>query len=277
MVGYPPDPQRKDMEGGGRMIIERTVLIPDLHEPFSEKAAVNSVLEFCRYWRPHRVILIGDVVDFGPLSRYVDDPRVEVDLQRQLDAAGDFLDRLRAAVGKSCDIVYIEGNHEFRMTKSLLVNAPKLLWLKSQGEDVLSVPFLLNLKRRGITWIPEGMKVDLHGYLVEHGDCVSSYSGFTAKKMVEKRRRSVIHGHTHRLGSYWHTGYGESVRGIEIGCLVDKKSAAASYAGGAPNWQLGFAVGEFESTSGVFTVTPIEIQDVSGKFIHNGRVFHGQA
>jgi hypothetical protein len=250
--------------------LERTLIWPDTHHPFHDGRLVALVLKFQKWYRPDRVIYLGDHVDFGPVSRYTQDPRGEVDIQTQLDATGSFLEQSREAT-PGAERIYVEGNHEVRLSKYILRNAGQLAYLKRDGEDVLSVPFLLRLKERGVRWVPEWKKYQLHGFVVEHGDCASQASSATAKRMVDKRRASTISGHTHRLGAYFHNGHGDPVQGYEVGCLIDKKSEAAAYAGGVPNWQHGFAVVEHDPETSSTQVTLVPIVD--GRFLFQGAVW----
>jgi UDP-2,3-diacylglucosamine pyrophosphatase LpxH len=250
--------------------VTRTVLVPDLHVPYQDVQAFRAVRSFIRDVRPERVIVMGDLLDLGIVSSFDKDPRSTAGLQEQIDEGGAVLDDLRSDAGRKAEIILIEGNHEFRMTKSLIRHAPAFMSLTRSGEDVLSVPFLLDLKRRGIRWIPSHESYDLHGYLVEHGDCASSYSGYTARRMVDKRRQSVVHGHTHRLGSYWHTGYQSTVHGIELGSLIDRNSEAASYTT-RPNWQTGFGVGEYVPEADFFQITPVWVNNA--RFVFNGKLY----
>jgi UDP-2,3-diacylglucosamine pyrophosphatase LpxH len=250
--------------------IERTVFIPDAHEPYAHARAMAAVLDAVDDLSPKRVVVMGDLLDFGPVSRYEQDPRLEESIQEHLDAGESRLVQIRSAVGRKAEIVYLEGNHEHRLTKYLIRHAGKLMALKRAGEEVLSVPFLLDLKRKGVLWVPEDRSYRLHDYLVEHGDCASSQSAYTARRMVEKRMTNVVHGHTHRMGSYWKTGAGNVLHGIELGCLIDPESEAAAYAR-MPNWQLGFGVGEYDTVADFFQVTPVWIKD--RKFLINNRLY----
>jgi UDP-2,3-diacylglucosamine pyrophosphatase LpxH len=252
--------------------VTRTVLVPDLHVPYQDVQAFRAVRSFVRDVRPCRLIVMGDLLDFAVVSSFDKDPRVVDNLQNQIDEGSQLLDDLRADAGRGCRIDLLEGNHEYRLLKFLIRNAPTLLTLRQSGQEILSVPFLLDLKRRGISWVPSHESLDLHGYLVEHGDCASSYSGYTARRMVDKRRQSVVHGHTHRLGSYWHTGYTSTVHGIELGSLIDRNSEAASYTN-RPNWQTGFGVGEYVEEADFFQLTPVWINQ--SRFVWGGKLYTG--
>jgi hypothetical protein len=251
--------------------IKRYLFWPDTHVPYQDERAVRLLLDFARDFQPHELVIKGDLVDLGPVSRYEQDPLGEVNIQAQFDAAGALLDRMREAVGGGCRISFEEGNHETRINKYVLRNAAKLAWLKRDGESVLGVPFMLGLKRRGITWVPGHDAQTIHGTISEHGDCAAKESAATARAMVTKRRASTISVHTHRLGLYCYTGKEpETVVGIEGGCLIDRDSDAASYAK-YPNWQLGFVVGEHHAATGLFQPTPILIRHYS--FIWAGKLY----
>lgn len=247
-----------------------TVFLPDIHVPYEDKRALAVVLRFISDVKPVRLVNLGDLLDLGMVSRFLKDPREKINLQVQVERGMQILDMERDAAGKDCYIVFVEGNHETRLQHHLMRNDPELLWLQRDGVDVISVPFLLGLKRRRIRWVPMNEKHFLHGWSVEHGDISSQHSAYTAKRMVEKRRKSVVMGHTHKLGTFFHTGIDEEVSGVECGCLIDRESAGASYTLW-PNWQLGFAVGEYDPKTKEMQVTPIKI--TNGQFIYGGRVY----
>ncbi len=248
--------------------IETTVFIPDVHCPHADKHALYLVLCAIASIKPQRVVLLGDVLDFGSVSRFDQDPRFAEHLADELEEGKHFLDDLRQVSGNA-EIHYLEGNHEHRLVKHLIRNDKEMMFLRDGDEEVISVPHLLDLKKRKIIWHPQDTSLFLHNWCIEHGDIASQHAGYTAKRMVERRRMNVIMGHTHRLGLFSHTGFASTLIGVEAGCLIDRNSPAASYAR-FPNWQTGFCIGE--AYKDIFQVTPIAIQN--GTFILKDRVYN---
>lgn len=259
-------------------MIRRTLLIPDVHFPFEDPRALRLVEDFAADWRPHRLVCLGDLMDFGSVSSFAQDPTREVGVQDQVDHTRAWLSKMRAK-HKGAEFDYVEGNHEVRLQKYVVRNARSLAGLRAaDGSDYISVPNLLGLQKLGIRWIPDGDKIDLHGTIVEHGDRASSYSGYTAKRMLDARRVAGVSGHTHRAGVYCFTPYNGDAGGqgwIEAGWLGDHKSHAFQYAS-TKNWQHGFAVSEFDESSGMHQVSLVRVQDTG--FIWAGKVWskHGE-
>jgi hypothetical protein len=213
--------------------VEKIAFMGDVHIPFQDNRAVMLSLEFLRWFQPHYLYLIGDIVDFYAVSRYDKDPDRILGLQDELDEAMGLLDRYRTAVGPETKIIFREGNHEHRLTKYLR-NQPEIAKLRT-----LRLPALLEFKNWNIHYSPYSRHLDHRGFLVEHGDIVRKHSGYTARGMLERRGVSGITGHTHRLGAHYATDHGGIKMWFENGCLCSLKP---EYMLGTPNWQHGFSV-----------------------------------
>ena len=72
-------------------------------------------------------------------------------------------------------------------------------------------------------------------FLITHGDLIRAHSSYTAKGMSDKYGGSGIHGHTHRLGSYYRKNYFGIYGWWENGCLCDLNPDWITN----PNWQQG--------------------------------------
>lgn len=102
--------------------------------------------------------------------------------------------------------------------------------------------------------------------LLLHGNEISdrgvAVSGGTCRKAVDKLHMSVMHGHIHRLGSYYVTSKGQGVqKGFELGCLCEKSVDYMSFS----NWQTGFAIVTYRNDGDkMFDVELQEITDLPG-------------
>lgn len=260
----------KDQSQPSKRSIERVVFVPDMHIPYYDRQAFRTVLNFISDIKPEIVVILGDLLDFGPVSKFDQDPREAVNIQEQLDEANLVLDQLRSRAGRKALIYYLEGNHETRLTKHLIKKDKELIFLKKDGIDVLSIPYLLDLKKRKVEWYPAKKSLILYNWNIEHGDISSQYSCYTAKRMVDRRRKSTIIGHVHRVGLYAYTGYDTTTIGVEAGSLIDRDSPASGYVKN-PNWQTGFTIGEYSKAKDLFQVTPILMQNYM--FIFGGKLY----
>ncbi len=244
-----------------RLRPKRIVVASDFHVPFHNKPLVENWLRFVEDAQPDVVVVNGDMLDCDSISRFASAPGGP-SLQEEVDAGNEILSAIADAAPQA-ERHLTEGNHEERMQRFLLDN-PGLYDLRC-----LRIPELLGLDELGFKWHKYGDPLDFGPLTVTHGHKVSKHSAYSAKRhLFDDGYDNVIHGHTHRLGSYFITGAKGTRRGFECGGLFDRKQA--DYVRGPKNWQNGFAVAEvFE---GNVHVELIEATD-SGMFIADGRVY----
>ncbi len=115
------------------------------------------------------------------------------------------------------------------------------------------------------------------GWTAVHGDAfpLSQVPGQTALNGARRLGKSVVCGHTHRLGVSAFTeasrGHlGRTVWGVEVGNLVDLSSSGMAYTRGYANWQTGFVVAYVKDRK--VQVIPIPINP-DGSFIFEGKVY----
>lgn len=239
---------------------EPAALIPDLHAPHIDEPTFKCILAFLRMYKPHRVFIMGDVVDFYQVSRFNKDPFRLNDLQNDIDAGHLALKRIRQACPRESHITMLEGNHEARITKFLRSTAPVLESLRN-----LRIPELLSLGEFEIEYEPSGMVLH-HGVLVKHGNIVANKSGYTAYREMDRAGISGVSAHTHRLGQVFKTNYGGMYTWVECGCACDDRP---EYVTGVPDWQHGMAYGYWRKGDERFTVHTLPI--INGRAVYGGR------
>ena len=145
-----------------------------------------------------------------------------------------------ASLPAGAQFLYLDGNHEQRFPNYILKNAPELY-------GSLSLPDLLHLPNYGIQWVlggwPQSQLQLTHKLTATHGWIVRKSSGASALATLEHLSRSVIVGHTHRMGMVFRTQHGPRNKvsihtGVEIGTMCTI-SGGLGYAV-EPNWQNGF-------------------------------------
>jgi hypothetical protein len=179
------------------------------------------------------------------------------------DAKKRLLGPLRAVYGGPIGVH--EGNHDLRPREYLARYSPALAESKAFDMDVL-----LDFDSFGMTMLPERYDV-APGWVTTHGHkgqiTLSRNGGYTALGAAKKFTKSVVMGHTHRLGLVHDTtGYGGEVKqwvtGMEVGNLMDMKKAHY-LKGGTANWQQGFGLLSIDGKT--VQATPVSIY--SRKFI----------
>ncbi|MEY4374058.1 MAG: hypothetical protein RL760_224, partial [Candidatus Eisenbacteria bacterium] len=161
----------------------------DIHIPDHDAFAVRAFLRWLSDARPDAVVLGGDVLELESCSGHGGNIHSAPLFTHEIECGNRFLDDLQAAA-PSAEIHYLEGNHETRLKRKVDTHIPTLT-------GALSLPDLLRLSDRGISWLPYGKVLRLgqsklgftHG--VRHND-------HHAKAHLAIYGSSVVYGHTHR-------------------------------------------------------------------------------
>lgn len=234
--------------------LEKSVVIGDLHIPYTSVPAVKKTLQFIQYFKPDIIFINGDLIDCLDISRFDKPLERHMTLSEEIEEANYFLLQLRSLMPKS-RIIYIFGNHEFRLQSYIAKNARELYGLKG-----LTLEEQLGTKELDIDVYNNGTKENYFQYgklLIGHFDRVNKHSGMTAKNLLEDKGMSVIQGHTHRMGSSYKRDYDSQKGAWEGGCLCDLNPRYVNM----PNWTTGFLTVHKDKKSDQFKVTPVEIID----------------
>ena len=249
-----------------RMTIKRIAFVPDLQAPFVHEASVKSVGKFLKKFRPHQTICIGDEIDLPQLGGFA---QAWQEVEGSINDDREYTLEILQWLGVT-DV--LGSNHGARLYKSLsrrlpaLMNMPELQYQRFMGYD-----------KAGIAYHPTGLDF-APGWTAIHGDSVplSTQPGQTALNGAKRLGRSVVAGHTHRLGisalTEAHRGkYGRVLWGVEVGNMVDLASKGMGYTRGYANWQMGFVVGYLKDRRFVPTLVPIQ---PDGSFLFEGKVYN---
>lgn len=196
--------------------MKRICTISDVHFPNHCPKAVKTFLRFVRDFKPHQVVLNGDIMDFNGLSRH-SDADAGTRVKAEAAVAADFLDGLRREAGPRCRIDFNEGNHDMRLRTWVEQNAPQL-------DGLLTLPELLDFKRRRIDFMPYSGD-DVRFLSPKLGITHGSFHGVSyTRETILKYGVSLIVGHAHRP-QYFSVPVvsvkGQHVRGCwGMGCMV---------------------------------------------------------
>ena len=203
----------------------------------------------------------GDWLDFYGLSRFSKDPIRALQTQDDIDGLKKYIYKIRKLLPNT-KIIYLEGNHEDRLTRYKWTKCPEMTYIRALG-----LPKLLDLDQLDIEFISYNKYWHYKKIYFVHGDIVSKHSGYTAKNLLEKWGVNIICGHSHRTGKHNRTTLGGNQGAWESGCLCDTDP---EYVKGKANWQTGMSVVEYYKDK-IFYVHNIDIVDHS--FLYNGKYY----
>ena len=186
---------------------------------------------------------VGDELDAPEPSRWNKGLAGEFapTLQSSIDLTHEIMADFRAALGKGKPFIIQRSNHTDRIQTYIRKYAPAFGSLRS-----LEIEELLGYTSLDIQYLHK-FKELLPGWVMAHGDegRAVQVPGSTALSLAKKLGKSVVCGHTHKLGLQHETtglyGKNKSVFGLEVGHLMDMKQA--SYlASGVANWHQGIGI-----------------------------------
>jgi len=193
--------------------LERWLIIPDVHVPYHDEAAVDALLRDAAKWGPTGVCVLGDLWDFYKVSSFAKDPERKETFVEEVRAGQAMLARFAKLAGRR---VFCEGNHEVRLGRYINTHAPDLHGL---------VPTVRSLVGPDWAFTPYGRVARLSKMLAASHDFGRSGPG-AYLQTVREFGHGAVHGHTHALGvAYGGTQDGERHAVMACGHLADVSSA----------------------------------------------------
>lgn len=218
-----------------------TVILSDSQFGSEDRKLHRNLVTMVADMQPDALVHIGDLLDCKAPARWSKGTADEfaLTLQKEIDRAHAWLSDLRRVYDGPFHIR--AGNHDERIETYLRTKAPALQSLRA-----LDIVSLLGLRDLGIQWEPRPFALrTAPGWVFAHGHegRASLIPGGTALALAKQFGKSVVCGHTHKLGLAHDTrGYNggqDTLWGMEIGHAMDIRQASYLTSGSA-NWQQGF-------------------------------------
>jgi hypothetical protein len=246
--------------------LEPILFVPDAHHPFADMKAWNLMLKVGRALKPHHLVVMGDLADFYAVSSHSKDPSRRASLIDEVECVGHRLDELDAL--GATNKLFVEGNHEDRLTRYLSDRAPELFGLVSTAD-------LLGLKSRGYKFASYKHALRLGKLWITHD--VGTAGRYATFKALDTFQHSSVTAHTHRM-SYVVEGNaaGEQKLSVTFGWLGDAVQINYMHRFNVlKNWALGFGIGYLDPKTGVCYVTPVPIVKVGRRYtcVVNGSLY----
>lgn len=249
--------------------MRKIVVVSDLQVPYEDVKATKNVAQFIKRFKPDEVITIGDEIDFNTISKWSRglSEEHEPTIGKDRDRCVDLLWELTRHVPKAS---MVRSNHTDRLFNSIATRLPALL-----GAPELRYENFMKLDELGIDFYRKPYAIEGTNWIAIHGDeqGTTPNAGASALRAARLHGKSVVQGHTHRLGISTFTessGYkmGRTLWGMEVGNLM--RFSAAKYTKGTANWTQGFGILRVEGSKVSPQIVPIERD---GSFIVDGKVF----
>ena len=252
-------------------------LAADPHFDVHHTALWASFADWHAEYKPALTVVMGDIVDLGMVSRFVQDGGAPVNAVCQIRAAVQAINGLVPQAGR---VILMMGNHEDRWDK--VIQGDNSVALSGAMGLSMEDQFYAQGLHPSVRWYREGkdfpgLVVGKKAIILQHG-----HKGFAkgagsrhlaAGQLAEISTMSSARGHFHRAQLACRTELGRTVFGLALPHM----SSTHEYAGGNPNWQRGFAELLFFGRTRLrdcesFTPNMI-IADEQGRFAYGGRVF----
>jgi len=220
--------------------MRKILVLSDIQYPYQDPEAIKAVLSLIKHEKPHELWCVGDELDAPQPSRWNKGMAGEYEntLQDDIDGLHNLMLDFRNALGWRKPFIVQRSNHTDRIETYINKYAPALRNLRSTkveeliGYDELNIQYLHRFKEL------------LPGWVMAHGDegRAVQVPGSTALSLAKKLGKSVVCGHTHKLGLQHETtglyGKNKTLFGLEVGHLMDIRQASYLTSGIA-NWQQG--------------------------------------
>ena len=214
--------------------LKKIAFIPDVHAPFHHSKAFELVMQGLKDFSPEVIVVLGDLCDFYSISRFTKDPERQMGLHGEVATANEILDNLDGL--NASQKIFIEGNHEYRLTNYLRTKAPELFGL-------VSVADLFKLESRGWEFTRYKDSYKLGKLWITHD--VGTAGRYSVFRAADTFQHPVAMAHTHRIVSIVEgNALGEHFPAIQFGWLGD--ASQVDYAHRAMvnrYWSLGFGIG----------------------------------
>lgn len=221
----------------------------DFHSQMCDPFALRVFLDFAKWTQPDVVVLNGDVVDFASISRHRKLPgHFHWNLQDEIDWARRFFGDVRAACPDST-ILFVIGNHEYRLVNYLADTAPELASLRTLSFSAL---FGLEEHRIGLVCrsnflapysaqkrkeLSENWHVIGDAYVVTHG---TKFGKVASADQLARFQKSGTSGHTHRPQIFTGNSLGTGALSWMSTPMMASHAVGRDYVAEPSAWMMGF-------------------------------------
>lgn len=248
---------------------KKVAIISDIHFNYHD---IPSWRAFCKWYedvKPDKIVILGDFLDLGMLSRYSQGDDEEVYVVEQIKC---FIEEVNPLT-KYSEVWVVEGNHDDRWERVL--KSRQFVFKGTKGLSLKDQCYAQGLDK-SIKWAREDVKIrglECGPFLLRHGHNQSGPFGASKNVAANQLDKTLgdnqVFGHFHKAQMYCKTAGGKTAVSIANPCLVTDQGYNVD-----PNWQRGFTVLELYGPNNVYA-TPYLVLIDGGHFAYNGKVYDG--
>lgn len=250
--------------------VEIVAVVSDIHFDQVDWPTWNAFKKWHADVKPHKTVVLGDFIDFGMLSRYLQGSKDPVHAIPQLTM---FVKEVNELCKNSKNVIVMEGNHDERWDKALFgVHAQALKDAKGLS---LKDQCLMHGMSKDITWLKEDLVVKgvkCGPFVLRHGHRQGDRWGqkhLAATRLQKSLGVSEVFGHFHRAQMFCQTAHGKTAV-----CIANPHMSSDHSYASDPDWQRGFTVLELFGPDNAYA-TPHLILVQDGLFAWNGKLYNG--
>jgi predicted phosphodiesterase len=248
-------------------LTKKVLVIPDTHVPFQDERAFQLMLKVGVDYAPDEVVVLGDFADFYWASFHGKHPEIVLNHSpaEEIRQVNQKLDEMRQLF-PSAKLVFIEGNHEYRLARYMVKNAPDLY-------DSVSLKTILSLDSWEV--IPYGPS---QLYQIADSKLYARHQPYgggmhCAYQSLVKGGKSLLFGHVHRIQEYQSVdAVGANHRAVGLGWLGNKDHPVMQYVQNHHQWALGFGLVDVLPSGNFFqrTVHIIDYKCMADGWLYEG-------
>lgn len=232
-------------------MLKSILFIPDSHIPYQDRKAFYLVMNVLERARPDIVVILGDFADFYQVSDHLKHPSRWESFDNEVQSCKRELRKIESYV-PDAELIYVMGNHEYRLERYLHKNAPDL-------NPYVSVDQLFELSDHGWRIVPYKEDIQLGPLWITHD--VGESGIHSTRKAGVSYQDNVCIGHNHRL-DYHVSGNAKGVPHISssFGWLGDISQIDYMHKLKArTHWAHGFGWARLDTRENLIYITPIPI------------------
>lgn len=198
-------------------------IISDIHFPIHDRPAVLAAHAHLKSENIDCLVLLGDVMDMGNLTRHAHRQSLTYTWREELEVARAYIKSLRILF-PNIPIIYHQGNHEKWMQQYLVRQASQL-----EGDYILQDR--LKFEEYSIQWVDEYQLMTYGHLFLHHGHMLGISGGRNvATRILDKHGVNLLVGHYHRQMTDEKTNLDGSLHAVWInGCLADQHPSYNPY------------------------------------------------
>lgn len=246
-------------------------IVSDIHFDLQHEATWRAFRKWHADVKPSKTIILGDFVDLGMMSKYVQEATAPIHAIPQIKM---FVHEANALAKEAKEVVVVEGNHDERWARVVFGAAPIAL----SGAIGLTLQEQCRFQglAKSVKWYREDTitrGVQCGPFILRHGHNQQGRFGggkhLAANRLNRTMGMSEVFGHHHKAQVFCQTAMGRTAVAVSNPCMTGDHEYNKD-----PDWQRGFTILELYGPDKCYA-SPFVVIMNDGHFAYNGKVYDG--